>query len=73
MGWHAKMGPKATTRGIEPDLRRARLIAARTYAVGSIARRGIISGQWDAGDIVRSHMRDETLLLARNVVDTRGG
>jgi len=56
MGFHSKTGPKATTRGVEPELRRARLLAARTYPAGGIARRGILSGQWDGGEVVRAFL-----------------
>jgi hypothetical protein len=40
------------------DLRRARLLAARTRTIGSITRRGILSGQWDGGSIVRNIMSE---------------
>jgi hypothetical protein len=56
MGFHSKTGPRVTTRGTEPELRRARLLAARTYPAGGIARRGILSGQWDGGEVVRGFL-----------------
>lgn len=40
-------------RGIEPSLRRARLLAAREYAPGSKPRHGILGGFWDGGSVVR--------------------
>jgi hypothetical protein len=52
MPWHSKTAPKATTRDLSPALRRARLLAARTYPRGGIVRRGILSGQWDGGSVV---------------------
>ena len=33
-------------------LERARLLAARRYAINSVPRRGILSGHWDAGTVV---------------------
>jgi hypothetical protein len=46
-------------RGVEPDLRRARLIAARGYAPGSKPRHAILGGYWDQGSVVRQHRRGE--------------
>jgi hypothetical protein len=40
------------------DLRRGRLLAARSRAIGSVTRRGILSGQWDGGQIVRDFMSE---------------
>lgn len=45
-------------------LRRARLLAARTRAIGSVSRVGILTGQWDGGSVVRTflgetHKEDE--------------
>ncbi|RKF17686.1 hypothetical protein D6851_15610 [Altericroceibacterium spongiae] len=37
---------------IDRDTRRARLLAARRRPVGGINRKGILSGHWDAGDVV---------------------
>ena len=37
---------------IDRDMRRARLLAARRKAIGSIPRRGILSGHWDGGNVV---------------------
>ena len=39
------------------DPRRARLLAARRKPVGSVTRRGILSGHWDQGSVV-SAFRD---------------
>lgn len=39
-------------RGIERDLRRARLLAARSRPISSTNRPGILSGQWDGGNVV---------------------
>ena len=40
-------------RHIDRDIRRSRLLAARTRPVGGINRRGILSGHWDGGNVVR--------------------
>ena len=37
---------------IDRDTRRARLLAARRKPIGSIPRRGILSGHWDGGNVV---------------------
>lgn len=37
---------------VDRDTRRARLLAARRKPVGSITRRGILSGHWDRGTVV---------------------
>ena len=37
---------------IDRDTRRARLLAARRKPIGSITRRGILSGHWDKGSVV---------------------
>lgn len=42
-----------TTRDVEPELRRRRLLAARRYAAGSVPRVAILLGHWDGGDVVR--------------------
>jgi hypothetical protein len=42
----------ATGEPIDRDTRRARLLAARRRPVGSIPRRGILSGHWDRGNVV---------------------
>lgn len=50
-----------TTRGIEDrELRRARLLAARSRGYRSITRAGILSGHWDLGAVVRAHLQDGT-------------
>lgn len=46
-------------RGIDPDLRRARLIAARTYPVGAVPRYAIMMGHWDLGRVVSQGGRKE--------------
>lgn len=40
-------------RHLDRDTRRARLLAARTRPVGGINRRGIFTGHWDGGSVVR--------------------
>jgi len=42
----------ATGAPIDRDTRRARLLAARRKPIGSIPRRGILSGHWDGGSVV---------------------
>ena len=42
----------ATGEPIDRDTRRARLLAARRKPIGSIPRRGILSGHWDGGNVV---------------------
>ncbi|MGE6695005.1 hypothetical protein AX777_22175 [Sphingobium yanoikuyae] len=37
---------------IDRDTRRARLLAARRKPIGSIPRRGILTGHWDGGSVV---------------------
>lgn len=39
-------------RGLDPGLRRRRLIAARSYAAHSAPRIAILFGHWDAGFVV---------------------
>lgn len=41
-----------TGEPIDRDTRRARLLAARRKPIGSIPRRGILSGHWDGGSVV---------------------
>lgn len=41
-------------RHLDRDTRRARLLAARTRPVGGINRRGILTGHWDGGSVVRA-------------------
>ena len=41
-----------TGEPIDRDTRRARLLAARRKPVGSVTRRGILSGHWDQGSVV---------------------
>ncbi|QBM77922.1 hypothetical protein E2E30_18680 (plasmid) [Sphingomonas sp. AAP5] len=41
-----------TNRPVDRDTRRARLLAARRYPVGSVPRRGILGGHWDGGSVV---------------------
>lgn len=40
------------TRATEQGLRRARLVAARGYAPGSVPRAAILLGHWDGGAVV---------------------
>lgn len=42
-------------RDIDPALRRGRLLAARSYRLGTVPRHAILGGFWDKGEIVRSH------------------
>lgn len=37
---------------VDRDTRRARLLAARRKPIGSVTRRGILSGHWDRGTVV---------------------
>lgn len=41
-----------TGEPINRDTRRARLLAARRKPIGSVPRRGILSGHWDQGSVV---------------------
>lgn len=41
-----------TGLAVDRDTRRARLLAARRKPVGSVTRRGILSGHWDQGSVV---------------------
>lgn len=59
MGFHTKEAKRQTLRGVDRDLRRARLLAARRYAPGSVPRRGIMSGHWDGGVVVRQFLAEE--------------
>lgn len=43
-------------RGVDPELRRARLMAARTYQ-SPVCRHAILTGQWDGGSVVRQNMK----------------
>jgi len=43
-------------RGLDTDLRRARLLAARGYRWGSKPRHAILGGFWDHGTVVRGRM-----------------
>jgi hypothetical protein len=45
---------------VDRKLRRARLLAARARAVRSIARIGILTGQWDGGSVVRQFLGETT-------------
>lgn len=45
------------TRGLEPELRRARLVAARSYTPHSAPRTAILLGHWDGGSIVGAAKR----------------
>ena len=47
-------------RTMEPDLRRKRLLAARSFAAHSIPRFAILTGQWDAGSIVGAVARERS-------------
>lgn len=58
-GFHSRFGSRKTTRGVEPALRRARLLAARQFGVVSPARKGILNGEWDRGTIVRQWMEGD--------------
>lgn len=58
MGFHTKEAARPNLRDLEPNLRRARLLAAREYMPCSSPRRGILGGQWDGGEVVRRHMRE---------------
>lgn len=40
-------------RNVAPQLRRARLLAARQYQPGTIPRHAILGGYWDGGRVVR--------------------
>jgi hypothetical protein len=40
---------------VDRDTRRARLLAARRKSIGSIARRGILTGYWDGGSVVGAY------------------
>lgn len=40
----------------DKQLRRARLLAARTRAIRSIPRTGILTGQWDSSSVVQGFM-----------------
>lgn len=41
-------------RGVDPDLRAARLIMARHFAVGTVPRWAILAGHWDGGSVIRA-------------------
>lgn len=56
MGFHTREAPRSWARDVEPPLRRARLLAARAAPVGGIVRRGILSGQYDGGELVLRHL-----------------
>lgn len=45
-------------RNLDPPLRRARLLAARSYATGSCPWIAILSGQWDGGRVVGQHLQE---------------
>lgn len=45
-----------TTRHLNPELRRARLLAARGYVAGTSCWKAIIGGYWDGGTVVRQHL-----------------
>jgi hypothetical protein len=49
----------SSTRLVEQGLRRARLLAAREYKPGSIPRRGILTGAWDGGKVVRKYLQGD--------------
>lgn len=46
------------TRAVDPRLRRARLVAARAYARGSVPRVAILIGLWDGGSVVGAAQHD---------------
>lgn len=58
-----------STRNVEPMLRRARLLAARTHPFWAIPRRAILAGHYDGGSKVRDHLHTEE---ARQWAATRG-
>ena len=45
------------TRGVDDDVRRARLLAARSYTPRSLPRVAIMLGHWDGGSIVGAGRR----------------
>lgn len=45
-----------SVRHLDYNLRRARLLAAREYKSGTMCWKGILSGHWDAGSVVRRHL-----------------
>lgn len=52
-------------RHIEPELRRARLLAARGYKAGCMPWRGILGGHWDGGQVVQSFRNGKGSFLGR--------
>jgi hypothetical protein len=48
-----------STRHIEPKLRRARLLAARTHPFWAIPRRAILAGYYDGGSKVRDYLNTD--------------
>lgn len=50
---------------VDRDTRRARLLAARRSPVGSITRRGIMSGHWDRGTVVGAFREGRGSFIAR--------
>ncbi|GLJ00091.1 hypothetical protein Sbs19_39080 [Sphingobium sp. BS19] len=53
-----------TGEPVDRDTRRARLLAARRKPVGSITRRGILSGHWDQGSVVGAFRNGRGSFLA---------
>lgn len=47
------------TRGLDPALRRRRLLAARRYQRHTVPRIAILLGQWDAGSVVGSEGKEK--------------
>ena len=54
----ARTAVRSTRDVSDRQLRRARLLAARTPAVRSINRSGILCGDWDRGAVVRAWIDD---------------
>ncbi len=50
---------------VDRDTRRARLLAARRKMVGSINRKGILSGHWDAGIVVGTYCGGKGTFMER--------
>ena len=52
---------------VSRQMRRARLLAARSRPVRGINRKAILGGQWDSGSVVRAFLGEE----ARGVAEDR--
>ncbi len=55
---------------IDRDTRRARLLAARRKPVGSLNRKGILSGHWDAGNVVGAFRNGRGSFIAKAATTT---